>query len=52
MARHHIPLDDLYACVQPRLAELQNPKDVHFKQPGYDLMGEQVAKSILESLKK
>jgi len=32
--------------------ELQNPDDVHFKAPGYELMGQQVATSVMKSLGK
>ena len=46
MQQAGIPEDDLYALVQPHLAEWQNPNDVHFNQQGYDALGQQVAASI------
>jgi hypothetical protein len=30
MLKHGIAINDLYAAISPRLAELQNPNDVHF----------------------
>jgi lysophospholipase L1-like esterase len=43
-------VDDLCSLVQPRLAELQQPGNVHFTDKGYDVLGEQVAAEILEIL--
>ena len=51
MKRHGIAIDDLFAAITPRLAELQNPHDVHFTGPGYDFLGQQVAASIEGALK-
>ena len=45
-----IVTDDLYGAILPKLAELQNPKDVHFKGEGYQFLGAQVAKSISAQL--
>jgi len=50
MRRRGIAIDDLFAAVSPRLAELQNPRDVHFKPAGYDFLGAQVAGSIRTAL--
>lgn len=50
MKRNGIPEDDLFALVQPRLVELQLHQNVHFKDEGYELMGQQVAKEILTQL--
>ncbi len=50
MKEQKIAIDDLYALVLPKLAELQNPKDVHFKSSGYTVLGQQVAKSISSQL--
>ncbi|MCF6311421.1 MAG: SGNH/GDSL hydrolase family protein [Verrucomicrobiales bacterium] len=52
MKSEGIVTDDLYALILPRLAELQNAKDVHFKGEGYEVLGTQVAKSILAQLPK
>ncbi|TWU57141.1 exo-alpha-sialidase [Rubripirellula reticaptiva] len=43
MQRHSVIMDDLFTAITPRLAELQNPSDVHFTGPGNEFLGEQVA---------
>ncbi|MFA5191023.1 MAG: SGNH/GDSL hydrolase family protein [Verrucomicrobiia bacterium] len=48
--RHGIAINDLYTFIKPRLAELQIPKDCHFKGPGYDLLGKKVTEEILAAL--
>ena len=50
MKKYNIAVDDLYAHMQPHLAEYQNPKDVHFNGPGYDFLGQKVATEILGAL--
>ena len=50
MQRHGIATDDLYHWILPDLAKYQNPHDVHFGGPGYDRLGEQVARSIEAAL--
>jgi acyl-CoA thioesterase-1 len=45
-----IAIDDLYALVKPRLDELQLPANVHFTSPGYEVLGHQVAESVLRAL--
>jgi lysophospholipase L1-like esterase len=50
MARRGIPVDDLFAAITPRLAELQNPRDVHFRPEGYDFLGARVAAAIRAAL--
>ena len=52
MKRHNLPENDLCSLVQPRLAELQSPNNVHFIEAGYTLMGDQVAATILTVLGK
>ena len=49
MQRHAVAIDDLFTAITPRLAELQNPNDVHFTGPGNEFLGEQVA-SFLKSM--
>lgn len=50
--QHGIPIDDLFATAsKPEVAQYQNPGDVHYKDPGYDLLGAEVARTILEELK-
>jgi lysophospholipase L1-like esterase len=51
MQKHGVVIDDLFGFITPRLAEMQRPKDVHFKDEGYELLGQQVAKSITDALK-
>jgi hypothetical protein len=43
MQRHAVAIDDLFTAITPRLADLQNPSDVHFTGPGNEFLGEQVA---------
>ena len=50
MKRRGIPVDDLFAAITPRLQELQNPNDVHFKPDGYEFLGAQVAAAIRAQL--
>lgn len=50
MREHGIATDDLYAAVADRLAELQNPLDVHFNSKGSDVLGERVAAAIADAL--
>lgn len=53
MAKHHIPIDDLYTAILPHVADWQNPKDkCHYGAPGYDFLGEVVSKKILAELGK
>ena len=51
MEKHGITVDDLFAFITPHLATAQNPNDIHFNAKGYELLGGQVAQSILASLK-
>jgi hypothetical protein len=50
MRKHGIPTDDLFAALTPRLAELQNPNDVHFTGAGYEFLGARVAAAIRAAL--
>jgi acyl-CoA thioesterase-1 len=50
MKKHGIRIDDLYTCVLPQLAAVQNPKDVHFKDEGSNLLAKQVADEIMSAL--
>ena len=47
MKESGIAIDDLYTLVNPRLPELQLPANVHYTLPGYNVLGHQVAESIL-----
>lgn len=51
-AKHSLLIDDLYSAIQPRLAEMQNPGDVHFNGAGYDFLGGNVARCIEAALRK
>jgi len=50
MKEQGIVENDLYATIEPHLKELQRPGDVHFQDEGYEIMGKQVAKSVLAAL--
>lgn len=47
-----VPVVDVYGAVMPKLGELQNPNDVHFKEPGYQFLGGVVADAIKAALPK
>jgi acyl-CoA thioesterase-1 len=51
MQKQGVAIDDLFGFITPRLAEMQRPKDVHFKDEGYELLGQQVAESVADALK-
>ncbi len=51
MRKHGIATDDLFTFITPHLATAQNPNDVHFTGPGYEMLGKQVAASIEAELK-
>jgi hypothetical protein len=51
MKKHDIPVDDLFAAVTPHLHEYQPPNNVHFKEAGYDFLGQQVSAAILAQFK-
>jgi lysophospholipase L1-like esterase len=50
MRQHGIPIDDLCSPIQPRLAEFQNPNNVHFNDAGYKFLAEKVAGAIMAQL--
>jgi len=50
MKANGVAVDDLYACVLPKLKEYQRPKNVHFTDEGYAFLGKQVADSIVAAL--
>ena len=50
MTESGIPIDDLYELIKPRLGELQLPANVHYTLPGYNVLGHQVAESVLRAL--
>jgi acyl-CoA thioesterase-1 len=50
MLEHAVAIDDLNAAITPRIAELQNANDVHFKAEGSAFLAKQVAASIEAAL--
>jgi acyl-CoA thioesterase-1 len=46
MKEEGVAIDDLNAAITPRIAELQNPHDVHYKPEGYKVLAGEVVKSI------
>ena len=50
MTESAIAIDDLNGVVISRLPELQIPANIHFTTPGYDVLAQQVAKSIQTAL--
>lgn len=52
MKKHGVVVNDLYAAILPRLGELQQPVNVHFKPEGSKFLAEKVAEAIRAALKK
>ena len=52
MQKDGVAIDDLFTFITPHLAQVQNPKDVHYNGEGYKLLGGQVAESIRKTLGK
>jgi hypothetical protein len=50
MQENGIVIDDLYSFALPRLKEIQEPVNVHYKPAGSDLLAAQVAKMIEAAL--
>jgi S-formylglutathione hydrolase FrmB len=50
MQEHGVAINDLYAAVLPRIAELQPAGDVHLNSQGCDVLGAQVASAIAAAL--
>jgi acyl-CoA thioesterase-1 len=50
MDENGIRINDLYAFALPRLQEIQRPANVHYTEPGYDVLSERVAAAIGEAL--
>lgn len=51
MKKHGVEVNDLFAVMNPRLEEFQNPDDCHFKETGNQFLGQQVARFIGNRLK-
>lgn len=52
MAENGVATDDLGGAIQPEVARLQNPHDVHFSKEGSQFLAERVAASITAELAK
>lgn len=52
MKDNSVRVNDLYAFVKPRLAELGRPQNVHFTEPGSQALAEHVVKAILAAMPK
>jgi acyl-CoA thioesterase-1 len=50
MDENGIPINDLYAVALSRLGEIQRPANVHYTDPGYEMLAERVAASIRAAL--
>lgn len=52
MKKNDIVINDLYGYVLPRMDELQRHKNVHFTEEGSRILGNKVAKAILDNLEQ
>ena len=52
MRESGVAVDDLNTLITPKLGELQNPHDVHYKPEGYAFLAKQVAAEIEKALPK
>ncbi len=52
MQENDIAVDDLFAFMEPKLAEFQRPVNVHFSKEGSQALGEEVVKHIRAALKQ
>jgi acyl-CoA thioesterase-1 len=50
MKKHNVPIDDLYALALPRLAQIQQPANVHFTESGSEALAGAVAGAIKAAL--
>lgn len=50
MEKYKVPVNDLYGLIKPHLAEVQKPKNVHFRGGGSSKMGKQVAAEVKKLL--
>ena len=52
MKEHGIPIDDLFAFADSRLAAIQRPNNVHFSAKGSKTLGTEVARHIERALSR
>ena len=50
MEANQVRVDDLFAFCEPRLAQWQQPRNVHFRPEGYAALARQVASVIAQEL--
>lgn len=50
MDENGVEIDDMHTFCVPRLREIQQPKDVHFKDKGSNVLADETAKKILAAL--
>ena len=51
MKKHNVPTHDLYTISYERIKELMRPANVHYTPEGYRVLGKDVARVIIETLK-
>jgi lysophospholipase L1-like esterase len=52
MKKNDIAINDIYSYVLPRMEKLQRPKNVHFTEKGYQVIGNEVAEIITKHITK
>jgi lysophospholipase L1-like esterase len=52
MRENDIAINDIYSYVLPRMEKLQRPKNVHFTEKGYQVIGNEVAEIITKHITK
>lgn len=52
MKKHNVPTHDLYTISKKRMKELMRPANVHYTPEGSRVLGKDVARVIVEALKK
>ncbi|MEP3477636.1 MAG: SGNH/GDSL hydrolase family protein [Fuerstiella sp.] len=50
MKENHIPVNDLFAAIEPKLESMQRPVNVHFNGDGSQFLAKQVIKSLEAAL--
>ena len=50
MAKHGVKVNDLHGHIMPKLSKAQRPNNVHFTKKGSELLANQVAKVVADSL--
>ena len=51
MRARRIGIDDLFGCATPRLDAIQQPRNVHFTEDGYEILASHVTACIEETLR-